>query len=339
MIVEVPFVYERRAREPGKRKYVPMKLRSVASVRLGEIARDAFPVAIAMDRWDAAAGAYRHDAQYRVHDGALHVALLGYGPARHTPQATLEAMLAHIAKGCRTDLSRGLPQHEPTFRDPAVEATLHLDPDDPGDRDELAAEIARNAAATLVCEGALWRRIHDEPLLVAIPADRVNGPMLDVRFRSTLMARGPLDCARHFRVDQLAEGLLALGIDADFDLDAPETFAAYVPILPRIEMPEMVRYRHDQGPALVAAAKRAKEALQSELHAMPTPVLVAWAALRDDLEVGADPSHVAESFARFTDAVGVADLDEEVPDWRVEIEKWRNSPHVETDARHEGPRP
>ena len=184
MIVEVPFVYERRAREPGKRKYVPMKLRSVASVRLGEIAPDAFPVAIAMDRWDAAAGIYRHDAQYRVHEGALHVALLGYGPARHTPQATLEAMLAHIAKGCRTDLSRGLPQHEPTFRDPAVEATLHLDPDDPGDRDELAAEIARNAAATLVCEGALWRRIHDEPLLVAIPADRVNGPMLDVRFKN-----------------------------------------------------------------------------------------------------------------------------------------------------------
>jgi hypothetical protein len=339
MIVEVPFVYERRAREPGKRKYVPMKLRSIATVRLAEIGPGAFPVAIAMDRWDASTGTYREDAQYRAHDGALHVALLGYGQAPRTPQATVEALRAHIAKGCRTDLSRGLPQHEPTWRDPAVEATLQLDPDDPGDRDELAAEIARNAAATVVCDGALWRRIHDEPLLVVRSADRINGPMLDVRFRSTLETRGPLDCGRHFRVDQLAEGLLALGVDADFDLEVPETFSAYVPILPRIEMPEMVRYRHDQGPALAAAARRAKEALQSELHTMPTPVLVAWAGLRDDLDGDAHASFVAASFARLADAAEEADLDEEFDVWRVEIEKWRNSPHVEPVARHEGPRP
>ena len=337
MIVDVPFIYERMAREPGKRKYVPMKLRASTSVRLREIGADAFPVAITFVQRDLALGAYRHETSIRMLDDSLYVPLLGYpGGAAH---ATAEAMCAHIAKGCRSDLSRGLPQYEASWRDPKDEASLQLDPESPGDRERLAATVAANAAATLVCDGALWRRMDDEPLLVATPGDRFNPPTVDWKWSKHLRSQGPLDCERHFRLDQMAEALLALNVDVEFDLDAPETFYDHVPVLPRIEIPEAIRYRHDQGPALVASATKARQSLQSDLDSLPTEALIAWANLRDSIVEGAVPVEVAFAFANYADAIERTGLAEPVASWRREIAKWEASPLVEVEPQQTGPRP
>lgn len=337
MIVDVPFVYERPARETGKRKFVPMNLRATTSVRLGEIEPEAFPVAITFVQRDLALGAYRHETSIRMLDGSLYVPVIGYPGGHH--HATAQALNAHIAKGCRSDLSRGLPQLEATWRDPGDEAFLQFDPGNTGNREQLAAMIAFNAAATVVCGGGLWRRIDDEPLLVAVPADRFNAPGVDWKWRKELLKAGPLDCERHFRLDQLAEAMLALGIDVDFDLDAPETLYDHVWALPRIVMPEAIRHRHDQGPALAAAATKAVHSLQNDLNTLPTEALLAWGNLRDAVVDRIDAPRVADALAAYADAIERSGADEPFETWRREIAKWEASPVPEVVGTYEGPRP
>lgn len=337
MIVEVPFVYERPARETGKRKFVPMNLRASTSVRLGEIAADAFPVAITFVQRDPADRVYRNETSIRMLDDSLYVPVLGYPGG--AIQATAKAMQSHIAKGCRSDLSRGLPQLEPTWRDPQDEASLQFDPQDHGNREKLAATIAANAAATVVCDGALWRRIDDEPLLVATAADRFNPPMVLWKWRKELLREGPLDCERHFRLDQIAEAMLALGVDVEFDLDAPETLYDHVVMLPKVVIPEAIRYRHDQGPALAAAATKAVHSLQNDLNTLPTEALLAWGNLRDAVADMIDAARLADAFASYADAIQRAGLEEPFENWRREIAKWEASPVPEAARPQEGPRP
>lgn len=337
MIVEVPFIYERPAREIGKRKYVPMNLRAVTSVRLAEIEPEAFPIAVTFVQRDPASRTYRHETSFRMFDDSLYKPLLGYpGGAFH---ATAKAMQSHIAKGCRSDLSRGLPQIEATWRDPADEALLQLNPQDLGNHADLVALIAINAAATVVCDGALWRRVDDEPLLVAVPADRFNGPGIDWKWRKELMRSGPLDCERHFRLDQLAEAMLALNIDLDFDLDVPETLYDHVWALPRVLIPEAIRHRHDQGPAMAAAAQKAVHSMQKDLDGLPTAALLAWGNLRDALVDKADAARLAVAFTAYADAIQRAGSDEPFENWLREIAKWEASPIPEAEEPWEGPRP
>lgn len=339
MIVEVPFIYERPAREAGKRKFVPTNLRASTSVRLGEIAADAFPVAITFVQRDPTDRVYRHETSIRMLDDSLYVPVLGYpGGAYH---ATTKALQSHIAKGCRSDLSRGLPQLEPTWRDPEDEAALQLDPQDPGNRESLAAMIATNAAATVVHDGGLWRRLDDEPLLVAVPADRFNAPMVLWKWRKELLREGPLDCERHFRLDQLAEAMLALNVDVEFDLDVPETLYDHVIMLPKVLIPEAIRYRHDQGPALAWVATKAVHSLRSDLHALPTEALLAWGNLRDSVmdKTDVDAARVANAFSVYADAIDRAGINEPVASWRREIAKWEASPLVEAEPQPTGPRP
>lgn len=337
MIVDVPYIYQRPAREQGKRKFVPMNLRASTSVRVGEVEPDAFPVAITFVQRDLALGVYRHEISFRMLDGSLYGPVAGYPGGHH--HATVAALNAHIAKGCRSDLSRGLPHIEPTRRDPQDEASLQFDPENPGNREQLAAMIAVNAAATLVSGGGLWRRIDDEPLLVAVPADRFNAPGVDWKWRKELLKAGPLDCERHFRLDQLAEAMIALGIDVDFDLEAPKTLYDHVWALPRVVMPEAIRHRHDQGPALAAAAAKAVISMQKELDSLPTEALLAWGNLRDAVVGKAEATRIADAFTIYADAIQRAGTDEPFETWRREIAKWEASPVPEVEAAWVGPRP
>jgi hypothetical protein len=337
MIVDVPYVYQRPAREQGKRKFVPMNLRASTSVRLGEVEPEAFPVAITFVQRDLGLGVYRHETSIRMHEGSLYVPVVGYPGGHH--HATAAALTAHIAKGCRSDLSRGLPQLEATWRDPKDEASLQFDPDHPGNRQELAAMIALNAAETFVCGGGLWRRMDDEPLLVAVAGDRFNAPGVDWKWRKDLLRGGPLDCERHFRLDQLAEAMLALDIDLDFDLDVPATLYDHVWALPQVLIPEAIRHRHDQGPALAAAAAKAVISMQKELDALPTEALLAWGNLRDAVVGKAEAARIADAFTIYADAIQRAGTDEPFETWRREIAKWEASPVPEVEAAWVGPRP
>ncbi|EHP92775.1 hypothetical protein [Methylorubrum extorquens] len=331
MIIEVPFVYCRRARQPGKRKFQPTFLRGSTHVRIEEVAAEDFPVAIELMTRDRQTGEYRTAEEIRTLGGVLYPPMLGYGGERH---ATVENLTAHHARGCRSDIGRHLPQSEPTFG-PEMEALLQFDPSDPGDEAQTAALAARGAAPVRLCGGQLWREIRDELLLVAEPADRFNPPMVNIGWRKNLLAKErALDCERHFRLDQLPEALLALGLDVD--LDDPASFGPHVPFLPVIHVPSAVTYRHDQGPAFVNAVRKVWH--DFDTARAPAHVLRAYSDLGRVLPPDAAAEEVLGPFRSFVDAVEAREGDRRVAGWRREIGKYEASP-VQHRAEHEGPRP
>ena len=331
MIVEVPFVYKRRARQPGKRKFAYTSLRGSTHVRIEDVAPDDFPVAFELQSRDLLTGEYRTAEEIRVLGGVLYPPMLGYGGSRH---ATIENVTAHHASGCRSFLGRYLPHDEPTFaRD--MEALLELDPSDMGDEAEMAALAARGAASVRSCGGQLWREIKDELLLVAEPEDRFNRPMVNIGWRRNLETKArALDCERHFRLDQLPEALLALGLDVD--LDDPRSFGPHVPFLPVIHVPSAITYRHDQGPAFLVAVRKAWQDFDTERS--PIAVLNAFSELGRNLAPDARPEEILGPFRSFVDAVGAVEGSRRTAQWRREIEKYEASP-VQHKGELEGPKP
>lgn len=331
MIIEVPFVYSRRARQPGKRKFQPTFLRGSTHVRIEEVAAEDFPVAIELMTRDRQTGEYRTAEEIRTLGDVLYPPMLGYGGERH---ATVENLTAHHARGCRSDIGRYLPQSEPTFGR-EMEGLLEFDPSDPGDEAQMAALAARGAEPVRLCGGRLWRELRDELLLVAEPADRFNLPMVNIGWRRNLEVKeGPLDCERHFRLDQLPEALLALGLDVD--PDDPASFGRHVPFLPVIHIPSAVTYRHDQGPAFVKAVRKAWQGYDYERA--PTAVVKAYAELGRRLAPDARPEEVLGPFRSFVEAVEVGERLRRAEPWRREIEKYEASP-VQHVPEATGPRP
>lgn len=331
MIIEVPFVHSRGARQPGKRKFKPTLLRGSTHVRIEAVAAEDFPVAFELLMRDGRTGEYRPGDEIRFLGGALYPPLLGYGGERY---ATVDNVIAHHARGCTSAIGRYLPQREPTFAR-EMEALLELDPRDPGDGAEMAALVARGAAPVRICGGRLWRALEDELLLVAQPEDRFNPPLVTVDWRKNLLAKvGPLDCERHFRLDQLPEALLSLGLDVD--LDDPASFGPHVPYLPVIHIPSAVRYCHDQGPAFLKAVRKAWDGY--DYTRASTAVLQVYSELGRHLPPDARPEEVLEPFRSFVAAVEAAEGLRRAASWRREIDKYEASP-AQHAPEETGPRP
>ncbi|GJD87699.1 hypothetical protein BHAOGJBA_1204 [Methylobacterium hispanicum] len=331
MIIEVPFVYSRGARQPGKRKFKPAFLRGSTHVRLEEVAAEDFPVAFELLTRDMRTGEYRPGDEIRYLGGSLYPPMLGYGGERH---ATVDNVIAHHAGGCTSAIGRHLPQREPTFGR-EMEALLELDPRDPGDEAEMAALAARGAEPVRICGGRLWRELKDELLLVAEPEDRFNPPQVTIGWRKNLEAKvGPLDCERHFRLDQLPEALLSLGLDVD--PDDPASFGPHVPHLPVIHIPSAIRYCHDQGPAFLKAVRKAWDGY--DYTRASTAVLRVYSELGRRLPPDARPEELLEPFRSFVEAVEVGEGLRRADAWRREIDKYEANP-AQHASEATGPRP
>lgn len=356
---EVPFAYIAMTVAQGKRKVAPRTLASSVMIDVPAVSDEEAPLVLRWHRYrhrhagNPADGGGHPPFDYRRFDGDLFTPVFYEYVGRPDHHVTLDEAIEAVSRGYRG-------KHNPLF----AGEEFHRFPDDvrlraedlagiaairESDEDKIAAAIREQASDLVSVDGRLFRRDPDSE-----PVYDLSRGYLDTKRLGSIKPE-KRDIRTLFRVDQIAEVLdLAGALDedaargrAEVDLDDPATYRGRFREFVEIFDPSCLRYRADQGPALLAYAAEIVRHDRDKIGDAPVETMIAYAGLRDVVKAEAGASAVCGMLEAYAGTLPARDADLIVylgPSDREEIlretEAFRMSPVRDAQPTvQEGPRP
>ena len=356
---EVPYAYIAMTVAQGKRKQVPRTLMSSVMVDVPSVSGEDAPLVLRWHRYRHRHAGFPADGwshppfDYRRFDGDLFTPVFYQYSGRPDHHVTLEEAIAAASQGCQG-------RHNPLFageefhrfsndRLLRAEDLAGIAAIRESDEDKIAAAIREQASDLVSVDGQLFRRDPDSE-----PVYDLGHGYLDTKRLGSIKPE-KRDIRTLFRVDQIAEVLdLAAALDQEaargrpeIDLDDPATYRGRFREFVEVFDPSCLRYRADQGPALLAYAAQIVRHDRDKIGDAPVETMVAYAGLRDVVKAKAGASEVCGMLEAYADTLPARDADLIVylgPSDREEIlrepEAFRMSPVRDAEpAVQEGPRP
>lgn len=323
-ILHVPHSYKVAGALKGKRKIENWAFAGSIAVQIATPSPDEAPVALRLHR-PPSGGSYgkplRPNAplDYRFFDGRLYAPyLVGLDEGGETPLALADMLEAvRIGTGGQGsplfDGVQSLFMRSPLAEDDERRRTMKIEQSWEG---EVAAEIAARARDLILVDGLVFQhRPGLEPVYEVKPdAEMIDG---EVRYTGTILTRSvadfdakpdEVDVRRHFRVDQIAEALMACSTWnyrlTDWDPEDPETFAHVVERRVEILDPSVLAFRPDQGPKLLSRARKIVADHGEALAEKSVGFMIAYAGLRDALHDAAPAHEIAPLMREFAAQFG-----------------------------------
>lgn len=350
-ILQVPHSYKVAGALKGKRKIENWAFAGSVAVQIATPTADEAPVALRLHR-PPSGGSYgkplRPNAplDYRFFDGRLYAPyLVGLEEGSETPLAVADMLEAvRVGTGGQGsplfDGVQSLFMRSPLAEDDERRRTMKIDQSWEG---EVAAEIAARARDLILVDGLVFQhRPGLEPVYQIEPdAAMIDG---EVRYTGTILTRSvadfeaaphEIDVRRHFRVDQIAEALMACSAWnyrlTDWDPEDPETFAHVIERRVEILDPTVLAFRPDQGPKLLSRAHKIVADHGDALAEKPVGFMIAYAGLRDALHASAPAHDVAPLMREFADQAARVHGPEHVEVRNIlnEVETFEMAPAVE----------
>jgi hypothetical protein len=353
-ILHVPHSYKVAGALKGKRKIESWAFAGSIAVQIATPSPDEAPVALRLHR-PPSGGSYgkplRPNAplDYRFFDGRLYAPyLVGLEEGSETPLAVSDMLEAvRIGSGGQGsplfDGVQSLFMRSPLAEDDERRRTMKIDRSWEG---EVAAEIAARARDLILVDGLVFQhRPGLEPVYEIYP----EGAWIEGVFRhtGTIKTRSVADFAdkpetidvrRHFRVDQIAEALMACSkwneFLTDWDPEDPATFGQVVECRVEILDPSVLAFRPDQGPKLLSCAGKIVAQHGEALAEKPVGFMIAYAGIRDALHAKVPAHEIAPLMREFAEQFArVADPDHhDVRAILGEVETFEMAPAVEPAA-------
>ena len=315
-LVEVPFNYKVSGAPKGKRKLEDYSFAGRMAVQIDGPTDAEAPVVLRRHRGVPGASASPPARDYRYYDGRL---FSGYLVARDEAfglPMTVDELLEVIraGTGCgRNPLYDGVDNlfRRPLREDEEIRRTMKIDR---SWEDEVASEIARRARDLILVDGIVYRHFPGiEPIYEIVPEaalDRDEGVILAGTVHTVPVGQyaddpAEIDVRRHFRVDQLAETLVACSAAndrfKDWDSDDPTTFVHVVGEYVEVLDPSALAFRPSQGPKLLKFARSLVTDHAAGLAGKPVGFMVAYAGIRDALSRKAGAAEVAPLVRAFAE--------------------------------------
>lgn len=347
MRIEVRFVACGTAKLPGQRKFHEVRIPAATWVDVAEAASDAAPVALSITRGSGS------DLEIRCRDGALlrpYERAHGRPPKSSGPTVSAEDLVATGASaagpfnpfivgiGHLAHLGLKPAQWE---RRPLLDETQAAGAEiGSSTEDEARAIIHRNAATLVVIDGQVWTGTV-EPLYVvghASPEDYQAG-IRSAWIEIDEIGGNRREIGRHFRVDHLADALLAIAPEGEWDPDDPSTFRGLVRNVATVHDGSVLRYGYDQYPALLASLRQLVQHAGAKLATFTSSTILEWTLTRDLLEAKAPGGAISEAADRLAEALHGDFEPGLATSIRRETELWRLSPIAQNADASTGPRP
>lgn len=315
-LVEVPFSYKVSGAPQGRRKVQDFSFVGRMAVQVAAPTDAEAPVVLRRHRGMPGAPASSPPRDYRYFDGRLFVSLLVGQDDAGVPLTAGEMLEAiRVGTGCGRnplyDGTESLFRRAPLQEGDELRRTMKVDRSWEG---EVAAEIARRAQDLILVDGIVYRHSPGiEPIYEIVPDatwDQDAGVLLTGTVKTVPVARyadepSEIDVRRHFRVDQLPEALLACSAAndrfRDWDADDPASFVDVLGEFVEVLDPSVLAFRPSQGPRLLKFARALVEDHAAYLAQQPVGVMVAYAGLRDALNLQAEAAQVAPLVRAFAD--------------------------------------
>lgn len=316
-LVEVAFTFKVAGAPKGKRKIEDFSFAGRMAVQIADPTDAEAPVALRRHRGKPGDPASPAPHDYRFFDGRLFSPyLVGHDEDAGTPLAATEMMQVLRAGngGNRNPLYDGtdsLFRRAPLQEGDEIRRTMKIDR---SWEDEVAAEIARRAHDLILVDGMVYRHFPGiEPIYAIVPDAEWNhdeGVILTATVKTVPVARyaddpAEIDVRRNFRVDQLPEALVACSAASDrfkdWDADDPASFVHVVGEFVEVLDPSVLTFRPSQGPRLLKFARSLVADHADGLAEKPVGFMVAYAGLRDALNLGAGAAEVAPLVRAFAD--------------------------------------
>lgn len=322
-IVEVPFSFQVEGAPKGKRKIEKYSFAGKVVVQVAAPSGEEAPVVLRRHNPEAED---RHGRlppigplDLRLHDGRLFEPVIVHYAGDPGRPLAAEEMLGAVRNGIGGgdnplyDGTASLFRKAPLAEDDATRRTMKIDR---SEEEEATAEIVRKARDLILVDGVVYRhRPGLEPIYEIQPnADWHDG---EVRLIGTVATRAAADFAgkpqeidvrRHFRVDQLSEALMACSaaneLFTDWDEEDPRTFENVLPGWVEVFDPTVLAFRPDQGPKLLATARKLVADHGDGLAEKPVGFMVAFAGLRDALQGNATAADAANLMREFAVQLG-----------------------------------
>ena len=316
-LIEVPYSFKVEGAPKGKRKIETYSFAGRMAVQLAGPTGAEAPIVLRRHRGMPGDPASPPPRDYRFFDGRLFSPfLVGRDDDAGVPLAADEMLEAvRTGVGCgRNPLYDGtdsLFRRPPLQEGDEVRRTMKIDR---SWQDEVAAEIARRAHDLILVDGIVYRHFPGiEPIYEIVPDAawvQDEGVILTGTVKTVPVARyadepAEIDVRRHFRVDQLPEALVACsaanGRFKDWDADDPASFVHVVGEFVEVLDPSVLTFRPSQGPRLLKFAHSLVADHADGLAEKPVGFMVAYAGLRDALNLGAGAAEVAPLVRAFAD--------------------------------------
>ncbi|WP_408902729.1 hypothetical protein [Methylobacterium radiotolerans] len=347
MRIEVRFVACGTAKLPGQRKFHEVRIPAATWVDVAEAASNDAPVALSITRASGPA------LEIRNRDGGLlrpYERAYGRAPKSSGPMVSASDLVGTAASGTGpfNPLIVGVGQLAPLGLKPAQwdrrplldEAQAAAAEIGSSTEEEARAIIHRNAASLVLVEGQVWIATVEPVYVVgyASPEDYQAG-IRSAWIEIDEVGGGRREIGKHFRADHLADALLAVAPDGDWDPDDPSTFGDRVRNVATVRDASVLRYGYDQYPALHAGLKQLVQIAGAKLATFTSPTIMEWTRTRDLIQAKAPGGAISGA----ADRLAVALQDEFEPGLaasiRRETELWRLSPIAQNADAFEGPRP
>lgn len=347
MRIEVRFVACGTAKLPGQRKFHEVRIPAATWVDVADVASDAAPVALSISRVSGP------DLDIRSRDGGLlrpFERSHGRPPKSSGPTVSAVDLIGTAASGTGPfnpfivgvgQLAHlGLKPAQWDRRPLLDEAQAAAAEIGSSTEEEARAIIHRNAASLVLVEGQVWIATV-EPLYVvgySSPEDYQEG-IRSAWIEIEEFGGGRREIGKHFRADHLADALLAIAPDGDWDPDDPSTFGDRVRNVATVRDGSVLRYGYDQYPALHAGLKQLVQIAGAKLATFTSPTILEWTRTRDLIQAKAPGGAISEAADRLAEVLQGEFETGLAASIRRETELWRLSPIAQNADAITGPRP
>jgi hypothetical protein len=345
--IEVGFIACATAKLPGQRKFHEVRIPGSTWVDVAEADPHAAPIALSITRASGPALDIRSRGEdlLRPYERAH-----GRPPKSSGPRVAAADLIGTAAGGTGpfnpfivgvghlTHLGLKPAQWE---RRPLLDAEQAAAAEIQTSTDEEArAIIHRNAASLVLIDGEVWIRTV-EPLYVVghSSAEDYQAGIRSAWIEIDEAGGNRRENGKHFRVDHLADVLLAIAPDGEWDPDDPSTFGELVRNVATVLDGSVLKHGYDQYPALHAGLKQLVQIAGAKLASFTSPTIMEWTRARDLIQAKAPGEVISQAADRLAEALHGEFEPGLAASIRRETELWRLSPIAQNVIDTRGPRP